>query len=438
MRISLPVVLLLVMLAIPAVPHLSAANAADDWEKWLAKLPLEQRDAWQDYLQRSQRQSQLYRALIAAEVEAYALQQTTAAPEGPSYFREALAKPLDWYRTDEARRRADIAVSFQFPVGGWSKGIDLATRPRRPGELHSAADNWRWLATFDNGSTYLHMRFIARAFQATDEPYYRDSFLRGLRFILRSQYPNGGFPQIYPLEGGYHDHITFNDNAMVGVLVLLRDIAQEEPGFDFVDAPTRELVKRALERATDCVVNMQVRVNGRRTAWCAQHHCITLEPVGARSYELPSLSGDESVGIVRFLMSLDNPGKEVIEAVQAAVRWLDEVKLDNTSMVRVPKQDKENYPRGFDHVVMTGPEYGPSWARFYEIGTNRPMFVGRDGVVKHDLAEVEYERRTGYRYMGEWAHRLLQEEYPGWQARWSPHKNVLKKSSGAHRRLISN
>jgi PelA/Pel-15E family pectate lyase len=40
----------------------------------------------------------------------------------------------------------------------------------------------------------------------------------------------------------------------------------------------------------------------------------------------------------------------------------------------------------------------PLWARFYEIGTNRPIFSGRDSVVKYQLSEIEYERRTGYRW----------------------------------------
>ena len=45
---------------------------------------------------------------------------------------------------------------------------------------------------------------------------------------------------------------------------------------------------------------------------------------------------------------------------------------------------------------MDFPDAGPIWARFYEIGSNRPVFVGRDGVVKYSVAEIEPERRVGY------------------------------------------
>ena len=37
--------------------------------------------------------------------------------------------------------------------------------------------------------------------------------LRGLDYTFAAQFPNGGWPQVWPLEGGYHDAITFNDGA---------------------------------------------------------------------------------------------------------------------------------------------------------------------------------------------------------------------------------
>ena len=58
----------------------------------------------------------------------------------------------------------------------------------------------------------------------------------------------------------------------------------------------------------------------------------------------------------------------------------------------------------------------PLWARFYEIGTNRPMFVGRDGVIRERLADIEHERRVGYSYLGSWPRELLEVRYPAWKA----------------------
>lgn len=47
-----------------------------------------------------------------------------------------------------------------------------------------------------------------------------------MRYLLNAQYPNGGWPQIWPLEGGFHDSITFNDNAVANAAMLLRDVSQ--------------------------------------------------------------------------------------------------------------------------------------------------------------------------------------------------------------------
>ena len=60
--------------------------------------------------------------------------------------------------------------------------------------------------------------------------------------------------------------------------------------------------------------------------------------------------------------------------------------------------------------MVEDPNAPPLWARFYEIGTNRPIYSGRDGVIKYRLAEIEIERRTGYSWVGPYAQGLLDEE----------------------------
>ena len=60
---------------------------------------------------------------------------------------------------------------------------------------------------------------------------------------------------------------------------------------------------------------------------------------------------------------------------------------------------------------------GSVWARFYEIGTNRPIYSGRDGVIKSSVLDIEDERRLGYAWLGTWPQALLAQEYPAWRAR---------------------
>ena len=78
----------------------------------------------------------------------------------------------------------------------------------------------------------------------------------------------------------------------------------------------------------------------------------------------------------------------------------------------------ESLPRGYDIVVVEDPDASPIWARFYEIETNRPIFVGRNGVVKYKLDEIEHERRVGYSYLRNYAEKLLEKDYPEWSKKW--------------------
>ena len=138
--------------------------------------------------------------------------------------------------------------------------------------------------------------------------------------------------------------------------------------------------------------------------WCAQHDEKTLLPAKARAYEHPSLSGSESVGIVEFLMGIERPSPEVTRSIQAALDWFRAVKITG---IRVVQKPAPGTPKGFDNTVVEDAGAPPIWARFYELGTNRPIFSGRDGVIRYSMAEIEYERRNGYRWYTDRAARLV-------------------------------
>jgi PelA/Pel-15E family pectate lyase len=200
---------------------------------------------------------------------------------------------------------------------------------------------------------------------------------------------------------------------MVRILQFIREVAHDDQ-YAFLDRGPRATAAAAFDRGIECILKCQVEVDGKLTAWCAQHDEVDYRPRPARSYELVSLSGAETVGIVRLLMSLDEPSPEVIRAVEAAVAWLEGVRIEG---IRVERRRDPEAPRGRDKVVVPDPDAPPLWARFYEIGTNRPLFCDRDGMPKPSLAEIGHERRNGYAWYGDWARELLQEEYPEWQRR---------------------
>jgi unsaturated rhamnogalacturonyl hydrolase len=322
-----------------------------------------------------------------------------------------LEQPAAWYGSPEAVRIADDVVRHQRTSGGWPKNVDMARGLDEAERDRVAAERAGTDSTIDNGATFTQMRLLARVAEATGATRFRESFERGLEFLLAAQHPGGGWPQFFPLRDDYTRHVTFNDGAMIGVLRLLREVAAGSPPFHFVTRPRREAAARATARGLATILAAQVRVGGRPTAWCAQHDAVTLEPRPARRYEPVSLSGRESVEIVEYLMEERGPG--VAEAVEGAVAWLRQARIEGRRVERVPAPE---LPEGFDVVVRDDPAAPPLWARFYEIGTNRPMFLGRDGVVRATLAEIEPERRTNYSWLGPYAADLLARRYPAWRA----------------------
>lgn len=312
--------------------------------------------------------------------------------------------------------QADNMLLFQRKSGGWSKqfhgkafSYDVQFTDAQKAEIAIEAN--RDDANIDNGSTRKEIVYLANAYKKSGNPQYLAAVEKGIRFLLKAQYENGGWPQYYPDHSGYRGQITFNDNAMINVLNVLQDVAMRRNGMEVVDpslvAPSADAVKRGL----DCILKTQIKVDGVLTGWCQQHDKVTLLPAKARAYELPSISGSESAGILRFLMAQPNPSEEMKNAIHHAAKWLRDVKITGQKAVWTPAPGTK---KGLDRQVVADNTAPVMWARYYEIGTNRPFFCDRDGVKKYSLAEIGYERRVGYAWYGTWAARILEKDYPAW------------------------
>jgi PelA/Pel-15E family pectate lyase len=329
-----------------------------------------------------------------------------AGPPSLGRAGDYLKKPDEWYAGEEGRRIAANVLSWQSDLGGWPKNVNTAS-PCPRGAKRSP--------TFDNGATTDELRFLARAFGATGDVKAKQAIERGVDYILAAQYPTGGWPQFHPPGPQYHRHITFNDGAMVRILELLRETFSN-PRFAFLDAKRRRSAEVAFRGGIQCILKCQVRVNGELTAWCAQHDEVTLEPRGGRAFEPASISGCESVGIVRLLMSLEDPSPDIALAIESAVTWFRKAALTG---IRVEIAKDRRAPGGEDKVVLPDASAPPIWARFYEIESNRPLFADRDGVVEYDLSAIGHERRNGYAWYGNWPAALIEKDYPAWKRKRS-------------------
>lgn len=313
---------------------------------------------------------------------------------------------------------ADNMLMFQREYGGWPKHYheDKIDYSKVYAEVEKATiidEAGLNDATIDNDATSKEIKYLLKVYKTSHNKKYLDAAERGIKYLLKAQYANGGWPQFYPDLSSYRHEITFNDNAMINVMNLLYDLSLRQNNLELVDASLVKPAADAVKRGIDCILKTQVKIKGKLTVWCAQYNEVTYAPAKARAYELPSLSGEESVGIVEFLMRLPNPSDKIKLAVTSAVNWFEISKLVGINWVH---KDDASTPKGFDRVVVKDSS-NIMWARFYDLDTNEPFFCGRDGMKKKNVSEIEYERRTGYAWYGTWPKDLIEKKYPEWIAK---------------------
>jgi PelA/Pel-15E family pectate lyase len=304
----------------------------------------------------------------------------------------------------------DNMLVYQLPNGGWSKqyadGSAVDYKKVVSNEVLKNIHKEDRFATIDNRATTQEIEALAEGFQKTSKREYKEAVIRGINYLLSAQYENGGFPQYYPDTRGYRSQITFNDNAMINVLELLRDVAKGEDIYDFIDEAQSQKASIAVQKGVDCILKAQVRVGDDLTVWAAQYD-EQLQPAQARKFEPISLAASESVGVVRFLMK-EEATEKVVEAIESAIKWFNQVKIEGYRF------DSSRDSKGKMVRKLVPAENAVLWSRFYEIGTNRPVFGDRDDAIYYNFDEISEERKNGYSWYGEWPVNLLKNNYPKW------------------------
>lgn len=316
-----------------------------------------------------------------------------------------------WFASAEAKKIAENVLLYQRDIGGWPKNIQMQDElsDKQKKDL-IALKKTAVETTTDNGATSQEMLFMSRMYAQVKDERYRESFLKGLNYLLEAQYANGGWPQFYPLKKGYYTHITYNDDSMVNIMNVIKAVADESDYYSI--KPSKEVVekcKKAFDKGIDCILKTQYKQNGVLTAWCAQHDEVTLAPANARAFELASLSGYESAKIVLLLMSIDKPSREIVTAVKSAVAWFEKTKITNLEEKRV----LNDAGKIVDKKMIPTANAKPIWARFMDLETNEPFFCDRDGIKKKSLDQIGSERRNGYSWYSDAPQEVL-KKFPDW------------------------
>ena len=262
-----------------------------------------------------------------------------------------------------AREAADILAAGQLANGGWWHEMRLDAKG--PAEYYflkdkgdrSKADLF-CTATLDDRTTQGAIDFMMRIAAETGDRQYRSSARAGLDSLLSAQYPAGGWPQHYPPgSGGYHRYLTLNDGAGTdAMMTLLRGYHQYDDG--------RYLA--AALRAAQWLIDFQLPDPHR--GW-AQQYTLEGEAAPARWFEPPACCSAVTANVMNTLVEifLKTGDKRYLSPIPDAIAWLE--KSEIRPGVR---------------------------ARFYEIGTNRPIYVNNERQVVYDQVDL----RPGYGWEG--------------------------------------
>lgn len=323
-----------------------------------------------------------------------------------------------WWSSAEAIRITENVLLYQKDCGGFGKNINMQlvlTAAQKAALLADKPKNTD--CCIDNGALTYEILYLSKVYKAvsndTLKTRIKNAFVKAILYLQKAQYANGGWPQFYPIKSGYYVHITYNDNAMVNAMEILRRVYKKDSYYAItVSDSIATVAKTAFDNAVKCILKTQYVQRNRAAVWCAQHHYATLQPIMARSYELPSMSGGESSNIIKLLMSLDNPSKEIKRAIYNSVTWYDRSRIKGQRLESFTNTD------GLSDLRVVSDATAPDlWARFYTLTDNRPFFCDRDGIVKYSLAEIGHERRNGYSWYNSNGTSLM-TSYNTWLPKW--------------------
>ena len=349
----------------------------------------------------------------------------TDIQQGNILYNDINNRAEAWYGSPNSLAIATNFVYMQRANGGWPRGIgQVNALPHQPDIGGMAPETVQMIALgfnnedsyFGRGITTNETRFLLRMYEATGIERFLESGLRGFDTIIRTQDVIGGWP--YQISGGsYHRALSISDNAISNILRLMMDIRNEGLFTTTIGTDRAIAATTAFDKGMEWILNTQVRSAGfedgieRLTAWPMAVYQSGVEnftlqpgatpalpgqPAQQREFEPASINGNESIDILRFLMSIEDPTEEIIEAIHAAVYFFDYIRIDGFRL---------NHATGLDARLGRNlvPEEGarPLWPRFIDFENFEPLFYDRTGpfattVSPHqNISIVDFEAQNG-------------------------------------------
>lgn len=258
-------------------------------------------------------------------------------------------------------------VHGQLKSGGWTNCIDFDPRGSRVADYRNGRGRGKNNSSLDDGQTSSAILLLARVDGALEfeNAAIHEAATVALDALLAAQYPNGAFPQVwtgpvpkrpdagrarYPkhdwrTEGRikeYWNEYTLNDDVAGYVTETL--IAAHEVYGD-------ERYLAALRRLGDFLVAAQMPEP--QPGWAQQYNA-NMEPIWARKFEPAGVAGDETQEVIETLIRIHDATEDdrYLEPIPAALAYLKRSQLPDGRL-----------------------------ARFYELESNRPLYMQRSGQV---------------------------------------------------------
>jgi pectinesterase len=313
----------------------------------------------------------------------------------------------DFYYTKEAKRIGENILFFQTYEGGWRKDICMQNKINAIDKFYYKNINKFWDATVDNYATTTEIDYLAKLYKATNDDKYKIAIIKGINYLITLQYDNGGFPQISPLlkKKKYRHQITYNDETMVNILKLFRQIYNNDNDlYNFKSNFIKEKTRKGYNKGIKLILKTQLPSG----MWAAQYNKTTLKPCSGRMYEPSAIDTRESAYIVLFLMSIDNPSDEIINSIEKSVKWFKTNEIKNKTTILVKEKNKK-------YIKLTDcKDCKPIWARLYDLNNEKPIFSDKTGIIRYDISDISIERAQGYEWYIETGNLVI-ENYNSWK-----------------------
>ena len=338
---------------------------------------------WHHYIQRSESLREQDNSLIKQEL--FELKLTRPKPAKAikkvdrinywEFIKRQKAIPLD---------QINNMISWQAPNGGWSKNTDFYSNKRQKAQYFGQEPSY--VSTIDNKATIIQVLQLKEALKAYQHEYIAESLHRAIHFLLNAQYPNGGFPQVYPLVGGYHDLVTYNDDALSLILKIFDDLVHSPDAYKL----SPELIQKVTKAFHLLIARLeqdQHSAGADKAAWGQQHHPLNFSLQPARAYEMASLASMETANMLAVLIDLKTSSPSIEMMITKGCKWIDKTKMSAKKWQRYPDRASEIINGDSDDII---------WPRFISVTSSKALFGDRDGKIYDSVDKVSLERQLGY------------------------------------------